>query len=137
MSVPVAVCPILCKHAFFFCLCVCECVEERRARSEVPLMLMLLPLLLLGSLWLSVKRGQPRGALLQGPDKASAGLSPPGTKCAITMRKTCSSSPEAEDCQARWRGRPPLISCREALNAGRTLTSLHAHTRGHNGRVRT
>lgn len=31
-----------------------------------------------GSLWQSVKRGRPCGALLWGPDKASAGLSIPG-----------------------------------------------------------
>lgn len=31
-----------------------------------------------GSLWLSVKRGRPCGALLWGPHKASAGLSTQG-----------------------------------------------------------
>lgn len=31
-----------------------------------------------GSLWLSVKRGRPCGALLRVPDNAGAGLSTPG-----------------------------------------------------------
>lgn len=70
MSVPVAVCPILCKHAFV-CVYAYGCVL-RSAGLEWG------AAAAFGSLWLSVKRGRPCGALLWGPNNASAGLSTPG-----------------------------------------------------------
>lgn len=73
MRAPVAVCPILCKYAFL-CVreCVCVCIRGCVLRSAG---LEWGAAAAFGSLWLSVKRGRPCGALLRGPDNASAGLS--------------------------------------------------------------
>lgn len=75
MSVCRLLCTQMCASMPFVCACVClECTGyvlrsaglERGAATAF------------GSLWLSVKRGRPCGALLWGSDKASAGLSTPG-----------------------------------------------------------
>lgn len=58
---------------------------------------------------------------------------PPQDKVCDYHEKTGSSSPIAKDCQACWRGGPPLISCREMLNADAHLppyTHTHIHTQG-------
>ena len=54
---------------------------------------------------------------------------PPRDKVCDYHEKTASSSPTAKDCQARWRGGPPLISCREMLNAG-AHSPPYPHTQG-------
>lgn len=115
MSVPVAVCPILCKHAF---LCVCvlaqRSVEERKTRSGVLLM----PLTAFGVFVALCEAGSTSWGSPLGPRQSQLRIIHPGTKCVITMRKPGSSGPAAEDCQACWRGGLLLISCGEALNAG-------------------
>lgn len=116
MSVPVAVCPILCKHAFCVCVCVLaqRSVEERKARSGVLLML----LTAFGVFVVLCEAGSTSWGSPLGPRQSQRRIIHPGTKCVITMRKPGSSSPAAEDCQACWRGGLLLISCGEALNAG-------------------
>ena len=54
---------------------------------------------------------------------------PPRDKVCDYHEKTASSSPIAKDCQACWRGGPPLISCRERLNAG-AHSPPYTHTQG-------
>ena len=56
---------------------------------------------------------------------------PPRDKVCDYHEKTASSSPIAKDCQACWRGGPPLISCREMLNTG-AHSPPYAHTQKHN-----
>lgn len=52
---------------------------------------------------------------------------PPRDKVCDYHEKAASSSPIAKDCQACWRGGPPLISCRETVNAG-THSPPYTHT---------
>lgn len=54
---------------------------------------------------------------------------PPWDKVCDFHEKTGSSSPIAADCQACWRGGPPLISCAEMLNAG-AHSPPYARTQG-------
>ena len=61
----------LCASMHFVCVCVYGCML-RSAGLEWG------AAAAFGSLWLSVKQGRPCGALLGGPDNASAGLSTPG-----------------------------------------------------------
>lgn len=55
------------------CVCVCVCIRGCALRSAS--LEWGAAAAAFGSLWLSVKRGRPCGALLRGPDNASAGLS--------------------------------------------------------------
>lgn len=125
MRAPVAVCPIPCKYAF---LCVHACVSAYagvcwgvQAWSGV----LLLHLVLCGSLW----SGVDLVGLSSGAQTMPVQDYPPWDKVCDYHEKTASSSPIAEHCQACWRGGPPLISCREMLNAG-AHSPPYAHTQG-------
>lgn len=132
MSVPVAVCPILCKHAFLCVSMHTGACWGAQAWSGV----LLLHLGLCGSLW----SGVDLVGLSSGAQTMPVQDYPPRDKVCDYHEKTASSSPIAKDCQACWRGGPPLISCREMLNAGahsppythtqgNTMTQMHIVTR--------
>lgn len=94
---------------------------------------LLLHLGLCGSLW----NGVDLVGLSSGAQTMPVQDYPPRDKVCDYHEKTASSSPVAKDCQACWRGGPPLISCREMLNAGThsspyTYTHTNTHTRKHN-----
>lgn len=121
MSVPVAVCPILCKHAFLCASAYSGACWGARAWSGV----LLLHLGLCGALW----SGVDLVGLSSGAQTMPAQDYPPRDKVCDYHEKTASSSPIAKDCQACWRGGPPLISCRETLNAG-AHSPPYMHTQG-------
>lgn len=111
----------LCKHAF---LCVSACTGAcwgAQAWSGV----LLLHLGLCGSLW----SGVDLVGLSSGAQTMPVQDYPPRDKVCDYHEKTASSSPIAKDCQACWRGGPPLISCREMLNAG-AHSPPYTHTQG-------
>lgn len=107
----------LCKHAF---LCVSACWGAP-AWSGV----LLLCLGLCGSLW----SGVDLVGLSSGAQTMPVQDYPPRDKVCDYHEKTASSSLIAKDCQACWRGGPPLISCRDTLNAG-AHSPPYTHTQG-------
>ena len=128
MSVPVAVCPTLCKHAF--CECVCVCTQCRGAQGlEWGAAAAAAAAAAVGVFVALCEAGSTSWGSPLGARQCQRRIIHPGTKCVITMRKRGSSSPAAKDCQACWRGGLPLISCGEALNAG-THSPPYTHIQG-------
>lgn len=119
-------CAYVCVQACIF-LCVSVCTGAcwgAQAWSGV----LLLHLGLCGSLW----SGVDLVGLSSGAHTKPVQDYPPRDKVCDYHEKAASSSPTAKDCQACWRGGPPLISCREMLNAGAHSPTLHPHTWEHN-----
>lgn len=125
--VTVAVCTVVCKHVvlcvrvhMYVCLGVCWGVQ---AWSGVLRLL----LGLCASLW----SGVDLVGLSSGAQTKPVQDYPPQDKVCDYHEKTASPSSIGKDCQACWRGGPPLISCRERLNAG-AHSLPYTHTRRHN-----
>lgn len=120
----------VCKHAIFVCVCVCVLsVRDTCWGAQAWRGVLLLHSGLCGTLW----SGVDLVGLSSGAQTKPVQDYPPRDKVCDYHEKTASSSPIPEDCQACWRGGPPLISCREKLNAGahsvtRTQENTMAHT---------
>lgn len=124
--VPIAVHAVVCKHAIL-CVCVCLSIWGTCLGAQAWSGVLLLHLGLCGSLW----SGVDLVGLSSGAQTKPAQDYPPRDKVCDYHEKTASSSPIPKDCQACWRGGPPLISCREKLNAG-AHSVPYTHTRKHN-----
>lgn len=119
--VPVGVRGFVCEHAI---LCVSTSTGACRG-AQAWSGVLLLHLGLCGCLW----SGVDLVGLSSGAQTKPVQDYPPRDKVCDYHEKTASSSPIAKDCQACWRGGPPLISCREMLNAG-THSPPYTHTHG-------
>lgn len=121
-----SVCRWVCAHfcaSMHFCvyLCVRVRVEERRPGVGCCCCIWVF----CGSLWSRVDLV----GLSSGAQTMPVQDYPPRDKVCDYHEKTASSSLIAKDCQACWRGGPPLISCREMLNAG-AHSLPYTHTQG-------